>query len=177
MIAATIIITATVVAGLFWLFAPESKAAPATFNPGRPSIDIERVKSAIIQVEGWKGENGKLGEKGRMQFTFDRWSELTDLPFYFSDRLAISQFDRRLVDAVEDKHLADLITKIYSIGKIPTVYLIAEAHCAGLEAVRTGKVKAAKKDYASRCEAIYNDLNSEIGRPRRKLDPKKSRNP
>jgi len=176
MITATIIITATIVAGLFWFFAPEAKASPTTLNPGPPAFDIERVKFAIIEVEGWNSKNGKLGEKGRLQFTFDRWSELTDLPFYFADRLGLSQFDRRLVDAVETKHIAALVTKIYSLGKRPTVYLIAEMHCAGFEAVRAGKVKAAKKDYASRVEAIYNDTASDFGRFRGKLDAKKRPN-
>lgn len=153
----TLCFIAALVAIIFWFLAPEVKAAPVSYAPAPISIDIERLKLAIIQVEDWKGKDGPKGEKGRLQFTEARWRELTLLPFHLANRAALTRDVRFQVDTVETKHITDLMTKIYSLGKRPTVYLIAEMHAAGFEPVRSGKVKAAKKDFASRVDNIYSE--------------------
>lgn len=129
------------------------------YEPCVPSIDIPKLIRAIKVVENWTGFPGPKGERGPMQFTEARWKELSNgLPFFLADRIALTHENRFHVDAVDTRHVTDLITKCYVLGKRPTVFLVAELHCAGFEAVRDGHVKAAKRDQASRIQNVYTDL-------------------
>jgi hypothetical protein len=95
---------------------------------------------------------GRLGEQGPYQFRREVWTHYTSAPFAdartpFADQVAL-------------EHYQWLAYRLKSNGLTPTPWRIAAAWNGGVEAVISGRVPRASRDYASRVVNLIEDQQS-----------------
>lgn len=144
---------------ILWFFAPEVKAQNVVWHGYVPPVNVSWEILAIAGAEDWDEKErpiGDAGERGRLQFTPERWAELSSKPHRWADSrqwFAIKETHR-----VEIVHILDLIEKCKKLHRNATPYLVAAIHAAGYDAVASGHISAFKKDFAERAAAIYHEL-------------------
>jgi len=147
--------------GWLWLNAPDAKAQEIVWHGYQPPVNVSWEILALASAEGWDSVNrpiGAAGERGRLQFTEARWSELSIKPFRWAD--SRQNFAIKETHRVETVHVLDLIRKCGKLHRRATPYLVAALHCAGYEAVASGHIAAMKSDFAVRAAAVYHDLET-----------------
>jgi hypothetical protein len=94
---------------------------------------------------------GRHGELGPYQFRVGTWKMHTKKPFYLAT-------NRAEADRVAVKHYDWLTRQLERNGIQPTAYHIALAWNAGLSAVVRDRAPSRSHEYASRVEALTEDL-------------------
>jgi len=92
---------------------------------------------------------GRLGEQGPYQFRREVWTHYTRAPF--------TEARTPFADQVALEHYQWLVTRLESNGLTPTPWRIAAAWNGGVEAVISGRVPRASRDYASRVVNLIQD--------------------
>jgi hypothetical protein len=95
---------------------------------------------------------GRLGEQGPYQFRREVWTHYTHAPFAdartpFADQVAL-------------EHYRWIANRLQSNGLTPSPWRIAAAWNGGVEAVISGHVPRASRDYASRVVNLIEDQQS-----------------
>jgi hypothetical protein len=119
-----------------------------------PPISRWATLEAIHQVENPHNSRqpGPYGELGAYQFCAATWARHSRRPF--SDAL-----DRRVADVVAVKHHDWICERLVEIGMEPSVYNVALAWNAGINAAMRGSAPRRAHEYATRVGNIAKDLN------------------
>lgn len=132
-----------------------SHEGPITIPP-EPKIQVKRMARSLAQTENWNGvSRGKSGERGRLQWKERTWRDFSTKPFFWAEgRTLAAQLE---VESAEERYVIWLIHSCSTIGRKATPYTVALIHTAGFGVVETGHPSAAKKDFAQRCQNLYED--------------------
>ena len=95
---------------------------------------------------------GRLGEQGPYQFRREVWTHYTSAPF--------AEARTSFADQVALEHYQWLAYRLKSNGLAPSAWRIAAAWNGGVEAVISGHVPRASRDYASRVVNLIEDEQS-----------------
>jgi len=95
---------------------------------------------------------GRLGEQGPYQFRHEVWTRYTSAPF--------ADARTPYADQVALQHYQWIVTRLRSNGLSPSPWRIAAAWNGGVEAVISGRVRRATRDYASRVVNLIEDQQS-----------------
>lgn len=129
--------------------------AAQTAPLARCATRVDDVLYAIRQVES--GDRyfdcpiGRHGEQGPYQFRREVWRQYTRAPF--------RQARTGLADTVALRHYSWLLQELQRGGLEPTVWQVAAAWNGGVEAVLSGRLAPATRDYANR---VVNIVESEV---------------
>lgn len=117
-----------------------------------PSIDFDRLASAISQVESGNNDSaiGKQGERGRYQIQQQLWQQISHLPFDQAHNPTEAK-------KVALRHLEWLSNKFRDHQSLERsrVYLIALGWHAGPQAVLHLFATRNQREYAQRVESLY----------------------
>jgi len=126
--------------------AAQEQAVPETLpTASRTELSHKDFLYAIREVETgnvYDCKPGRLGEQGPYQFRREVWTHYTNAPFAdartgFADRVAL-------------EHYQWIAERLRSNGLTPTQWRIAAAWNGGVEAVISGRVPRASRNYATR---------------------------